>query len=97
VKFPNTFSLVNFKSANIDRIAAGQTADQMKSDLDPMKDQYELVSFIEHKGTSCRSGHYTATVKEQPTKWVNCNDKKISPLTDGLTEEHTEGAYLLFY
>jgi len=94
LEFPSTFSLTNFKSKSIDRIASGLPALplQMNSDMDI----YDLTGFVVHQGETPNKGHYYSVVKGRDGLWIRCNDAKITPLPEGYAEDASQ-AYILFY
>ena len=56
---------------------------------------YELVGFLQHKGTSALCGHYVATVKRDG-KWVLYNDEKVAVYPDNEPPEFGKGYLYLF-
>lgn len=67
----------------------------------PSTSRYDLYGIVEHLGSTCDSGHYTAYCRveseepHQPHQWYYFNDTVVSPCTP--REFHKDRAYLLFY
>ena len=59
---------------------------------------YELRAIVSHHGPRCYSGHYTC-VERGSEGWVEYNDERVTPLDIDPTahDEHSRGAYILFY
>ena len=59
------------------------------------RNQYELVSFINHTGTT-EGGHYTACCKDSVGEsWYLFDDSKVEQITR--LDKREKGAYILFY
>lgn len=57
---------------------------------------YQLISFIQHIGSSGKNGHYISYVKEN-NQWVQYNDAEVSIVRDDLAKEAASGSYMFFY
>jgi hypothetical protein len=58
--------------------------------------RYRLSSFVEHLGTTTRSGHYTACRSMDGQKYL-FNDAHVTPVDQAQWNAHLRGAYLLCY
>jgi ubiquitin carboxyl-terminal hydrolase 5/13 len=58
--------------------------------------KYELIGFLQHKGTSALCGHYVATIKRDG-KWVLYNDEKVAVYPDDEPPEFGKGYLYLFH
>lgn len=57
---------------------------------------YELDSFIVHKGDSVNFGHYISYVKKNG-HWYECNDSYVRPLSEKDALAFASEAYLVYY
>ena len=57
--------------------------------------KYELIGFLQHKGTSALCGHYVATIKRDG-KWVLYNDEKVAVYPSDEPPEFGKGYLYLF-
>lgn len=57
---------------------------------------YELASFISHKGTSTHCGHYVAHVKKS-VGWVLFNDEKVVAVPDSEMAKAMGEGYVYFF
>jgi ubiquitin C-terminal hydrolase len=60
------------------------------------KGKYEPISFIVHIGSTTNSGHYFSYVKKED-QWYECNDEKITKLTETEIFEEIKNAYIVLY
>jgi ubiquitin carboxyl-terminal hydrolase 5/13 len=73
---------------------AGAAASESKEkpELDTKTAKYELSGFVEHRGTSTRSGHYVAYLFKDG-RWVHFNDRKVCEADS----PPTQFAYMYFF
>jgi ubiquitin carboxyl-terminal hydrolase 5/13 len=57
--------------------------------------KYELIGFLQHKGTSALCGHYVATIKRDG-RWVLYNDDKVAVYPDDEPPQFGKGYLYLF-
>ena len=60
------------------------------------KGKYELIGFLQHKGTSALCRHYVATIKRDG-KWVLYNDGEVAVYPDNEPPEFGKGYLYLFH
>jgi uncharacterized UBP type Zn finger protein len=77
---------------------SGEDADLRRAMARSLEKDFELQSFVRHRGSSASTGHYIACVRDQAKKkWIKFNDAISEEQNSiGGNDDSTEG-YLFFY